>query len=538
MAGDRKRGPEKLVRHRVVILYAILASVGLMVGIAARSDRRGGDAPVGVEEMVRRAMERIAEDSADVDGGASPATYRGPVSPMAPSPEPILADGGVDGPARRVLPEASPTGGAGEKVILVKVTEDIEMGLPTYIERAIEAEPDAVALILEINTPGGRVDAATLIRDTLLEVPGTMRTVAFIHPRAASAGAFISLACDHIFISDGGTIGAATPIDISGGEAEAVDEKFVSYFRAEMAATARAKGRRGDIAEAMVDRDVEIEGITQAGKLLTLDAAGALRNGIADGKANSIEEVLEKLALSKATVKNYSLNWAERLAQILTSPILSGILMSIGMLGILIELYQPGFGLPGIVGIACLVIFFSGHLVVHLAGWEEVMVFVLGVALVIVEIYVTPGFGVAGVVGVLLILVSLVLSLNSLPIDVSLDTGMLSRALFRVLVSLIAVVLLFATALTVLPKTRLKSFLVLQTAVDGTCAGGPEGDVVLEHARVGASGMAETYLRPAGIARFGERRVDVMTEGDFIERGERVVVMRVEGNRVIVRKES
>lgn len=536
MFEGKEKGPGARPGGRLVAVYSAVAVLGVVLGAASRG---GGEDPPGLEELVRKAMERIAEDEDAGDAGpAGSVAVEGGEAPVAlePSPEPVLSDGGVE--HARPLPESNPQGGEGEVVILVEVTEEIEMGLPAYIERAIESHPDAAALVLEINTPGGRVDAATLIRDALLEVPDTMRTVAFIHPRAASAGAFISLACDHIFIADGGTIGAATPIDISGGEAEAVDEKFVSYFRAEMAATARAKGRRGDIAEAMVDRDVEIEGITPAGKLLTLDAAGAVRYGIADGKANSLEEVLEKLALSKAEVKGFELNWAERLAQILTSPILSGILMSVGMLGILIELYQPGFGLPGIVGIACLVIFFAGHLVVHLAGWEEVIVFVLGVALIIVEVYVSPGFGVAGVLGVLLILVSLVFSLSSLPIDVSFDTGILTRSLFRVLVSLVAVVALFATALAILPKTKLKNRLVLEAAVEGTAAGGVEGEAVESSAGVGAVGRADSYLRPAGIARFGKRRIDVASEGEFIEKGERIVVVRIEGNRVVVRKES
>lgn len=522
----------------MITAYGALAILGLALGAAAAPEE-ADDGPPSVEDKVRQAIEQVLEESAEGDAGTEPVSAR-KVEGFKPSPEPELPDGGVDGgvPESRRLPEPDAEGGRGRAVVIVEIEDTIELGLSAFVERAIDDHADAAALILDIDTPGGRVDAALEIRDALMEAPKTMRTVAFIHPRAISAGAFISLACDLIFIADGGSIGAATPIDISGGEAEAVDEKMVSYFRTEMAATARAKGRRGDIAEAMVDKDIEIEGVTPAGKLLTLDTAGALRNGIADAKANSLDEVLEKLALGGAERRDIEPNWAEVLARILTHPLLSGILMSVGILGILIELYQPGFGLPGILGICCLVVFFAGHLVVHLAGWEEVVIFLIGVVLLAVEIFATPGFGVVGVVGVVAILVSLVFSLSSLPISVSFDTGVLTTSLFRVLLSLVVTLALFVGALVVLPKTRVRNKLVLDTAIDDKASGGVEGAAIQEVLDEGLSGVAESFLRPAGIARFGKRRIDVLTEGDFVDKGERVVVVRVEGNRVIVRKEE
>jgi len=525
-------------RRRFVCAYGVLAFLGLVLGAAAAPDETDDGAP-SIEDKVRQALQKVIEESGEVDGDAGPAAARQVVG-FQPSPEPELPDGGVDGgvPESRQLPEPDAEGGTDRAVVIIKIEDTIELGLSAFVERAIDDHADAAALILDIDTPGGRIDAALEIRDALMEAPKSMRTVAFIHPRAISAGAFISLACDLIFIADGGSIGAATPINISGGEAEAVGEKMVSYFRTEMAATARAKGRRGDIAEAMVDKDIEIEGVTPAGKLLTLDTAGALRNGIADAKANSLDEVLEKLALGGAERRDIEPNWAEVLARILTHPLLSGILMSVGILGILIELYQPGFGLPGILGICCLVVFFAGHLVVHLAGWEEVVIFLIGVVLLAVEVFATPGFGVVGIVGVIAILVSLVFSLTSLPISVSFDTGVLTTSLFRVMLSLVITLALFVGALVILPKTRVRNKLVLDTAIDDKASGGLEGAAIQEILDEGISGVAESFLRPAGIARFGERRVDVQTQGDFIEQGEKVVIVRTEGNRVIVRKEE
>lgn len=522
----------------MIAAFGVLVILGLTLGAAA-SPEDGEDEQGGVEDKVREAIERVLAESSEDDAGPEPAAARR-VAGFKPSPEPELPDGGVDGglPESRRLPAPDAEGGEGRAVVIIEIEDTIELGLSAFVTRAIEDHADAAALILDIDTPGGRVDAALEIRDALMDAPKTMRTVAFVHPRAISAGAFISLACDLIFIADGGSIGAATPIELSGGEAEAVDEKMVSYFRTEMAATARAKGRRGDIAEAMVDRDIEIEGVSPAGKVLTLDTAGALRLGIADAKANSIDEVLEQLALGGAERREIAPNWAEVLARFLTHPLTSGILMSIGVLGILIELYQPGFGLPGILGIACLVVFFAGHLVVHLAGWEEVVIFLIGVVLLAVEIFATPGFGVVGVLGIVAIVVSLVLSLTSLPLGVSLDTGVLVSSILRVLMSIAVTLVLFVAALVLLPKTRARNRLVLETAIDDTASGGVEGKAIKEVLEQGLGGAAESPLRPAGIARFGGRRVDVLTEGEFVERGERVVIVRTEGNRVIVRKEE
>lgn len=530
--------------RKLIIGYGLLIVTGYLLGIGAAGNEDEADpkdeAIDRVIEAVNEAVEKMRQKKpADTDAEVEKQRPRTEsVTSYTPSPEPENnPDGGL--PVYRRLSKPDKKGGQSKRVVVVEVHDVIDMGLSAHIERAIEENPDAAALILDINTPGGRVDAATLIRDAIINAPKTMRTVAFIHPRAISAGAFISFACDLIFIADGGTMGAATPISIGeGGEASPVDEKMVSYFRAEMAATARAKGRRGDIAEAMVDREVAIEGITPAGKLLTLDTAGALKWNIADAKANDLDDVLELLALGGAKQEVVALNWAEELARIFTHPILSSILMSVGVLGILIELYQPGFGLPGIVGIVSLLIFFAGHLVVNLAGFEEVLLFAVGIALLAAELFVTPGFGVLGAAGVLAVLVSLVLSLTSLPIDVSFQTGNLTASLLRVTLSLGVAVVLFFSLFAFMPKLKFRNPLILETAIEATSAGGREGETVAHILSSGESGVAESFLRPAGIARFGDRRVDVVSEGDFIEKGTSVEIVRADGNRVVVRKKG
>jgi membrane-bound serine protease (ClpP class) len=548
MKQTRREVKRRPASRTLLVGYGLLMVVGYLLGWGAAPDneKAGDPKEEAIEEVIRavnEAMKAVKKGpQTEPDGGVpereSRAGDKKRPAKYIPSAEPAsLQDAGL--PDYRRLPEPDKEGGQSKRVVIIEVHDIIDMGLSAFIERSISENKDAAALILDINTPGGRVDAATVIRDAIINAPKSMRTVAFIHPRAISAGAFISFACDLIFIADGGSMGAATPISIGGGgEATPVDEKMVSYFRTEMATTARAKGRRGDIAEAMVDSAVEIKGLTQAGKLLTLDTAGALKWKVADAKANSIDEVLALLALGSAKQERVTLNWAEELARIFTHPILSSILMSVGVLGILIELYHPGFGLPGIVGISCLIIFFAGHLVVNLAGWEEVMLFVLGVGLLAVELFVTPGFGVMGAAGILSILISLVLSLSSLPVDISFSTGVLINSVLRVVLSIGIAIVLFFVAFAFLPRVKFKTPLILEAAIQATAAGGREGEAVAQIVSSGETGVAESFLRPAGIARFGERRVDVVSEGDFIEKGAEICIVRVSGNRVVVRRKG
>lgn len=512
----------------------ILLLGGFLLGASTQkvenTGETAGDTDNPTDKIARdlaKAIERIAEDSEEE-------------KPFVDSPEPGEGDTDSDsvGLSEMIvpMPEPNPKGGVGETVLILKIHETIDMGLSAFVERTIKDNRNVSAIIFDINTPGGRVDAATKIRDAIMALPKKIRSVAFIHPRAISAGAFISFACDYIFIADGGSIGAATPITLDGGEANPVGEKYVSYFRAEMASTARAKGRNGKIAAAMVDADVEIEGIIPKGKLLTLDTNGALKYNIANARANSIWDVKNQIALPKAKQKYLSMNWAEKLARILTDPMLSGILMSIGMLGILIELYHPGFGFPGIIGITCLVIFFAGHMVVHMAGFEEVVLFAVGVVLLFIEIFVIPGFGAVGALGIISIISALVLSLTALPLDVSWDTGVLGAALTRVMISIVATAAMLFAAIMFLPKSRFfKSRLVLDAAIASTAEGGVEGAVIQQNLRVGTGGVAETYLRPAGIAKFDSKRVDVTSEGDFVAAGTAIEVVRIEGNHVVVR---
>jgi membrane-bound serine protease (ClpP class) len=417
---------------------------------------------------------------------------------------------------------------AGGRVLRIPIEGTIDLGLMALVQRALE-QHDAVAVVLEINTLGGRVDAAIKIRDALLE--SKLKTIAFIHPRAISAGALITLACDFVAISNGASIGAATPIQLGEGGAQPVEEKMVSYFRTEMRSTAEAKGRRGDIAEAMVDASVVIPELDPADKLLTLDTAGALSTGIADFAAQNVDEVLAKLGLAQAPRSNVTENWAEALVRFLTDPVVSGLLMSLGTLGILIELYAPGHAIPGALGVLSLALFFGGHLLVHLAGLEELLLLFAGFALLALEVFVIPGFGVAGVTGIVCIFASLLLTLIGLPLSVVFSTSAWVEPLTRVCAALSVTILGMLLAIRILPGTRAGKRLVLASATSRQ-----RGFVASDESRFrGKLGVAESDLRPVGVARFGDERVDVVTEGEYVPRGQPLEVVHVEGARIVVR---
>ncbi|MBU0550543.1 nodulation protein NfeD [Myxococcota bacterium] len=440
------------------------------------------------------------------------------------------------------LPTLATDGGRSRRVLVIPIKETIDLGLAPFVTRMLEARAhDVSAVILDVDTFGGRVDAAVKIRDALLAT--RIPTIAFVNRRAISAGALISLAADHIVFTRGASMGAATPIEMSGGEAKAVGEKMVSYMRSEMASTAQAKGRDGRLAEAMVDADIALEGVTEKGKLLTVTTNDAARLGLADAQAETLNELLKALGLEYAEVKRANTNWAEQLARFLTNPVVSGLLMSLGMLGLLLELYTPGFGFAGALGLLCLVLFFGGHMVVDLAGWEEVTLFILGLIALAAEIFILPGFGVAGVLGIAMIAASLIMAMLSLPLGTAWDLGLVNDAMSTVMLSLVGTTLLAIAGMRFLPDSRLGRGLILQTTL-----GSRGGDVDKERASyaapegwsnyVGQRGVAKTDLRMSGKAKIGGELVDVVSQGEYIDAGTPIRVVDVEGVRVVVVADS
>lgn len=443
---------------------------------------------------------------------------------------PALLLGGEIGPAPARASAAAP------EVVLVVPTEGmIDLGTVPFVERALKdaADQSASLVLLDIDTLGGRLDAAVAIRDRLLE--SAVPTAAFVNPRAISAGALIALATQRIVVARGATIGAATPVVAgpSGGAPEVASEKTLSYVRKEFRATADARGRPGSMAEAMVDPDVAIAGVIESGKLLTLTADEALAHGMADARAENVSGAIAALGREGAQVHFTHMNWAEHAVRFLTRPLIASILMTFGMVGLVVELRTPGFGVPGLVGVASFIAFFWGHGLVHLVGWEQIALIGAGVLLLAVELFVIPGFGAAGVLGIL----ALALGLGTSLIGEGASLAATVNAITRVAVSAVLALLLSLAAFLYLPRLPGGQKLVLGGALAARSPRSAEPATADREALVGANGTALTPLRPAGIAAIGGQRIDVVSGGEFIAAGAAVEVVRDEGLRVVVQKQ-
>jgi membrane-bound serine protease (ClpP class) len=436
----------------------------------------------------------------------------------------VLVAVGAAGTLPPLLGQSPPS-----NVFVVPVDGTIDLGLAPFLARSLREAHDAgaAAVVLEINTFGGRVDAAVAMRDTLLASP--VRTIAFVNQRAISAGALIALACDTIVMGRAATIGAATPVQAGVGPPQPTDEKTVSYVRKEFAATAEARGRPPLFAEAMVDTDVEIAGVVEKGKLLTLSTSEALKHKVADVSADTLEDALAATGLPGAAMQRMTESWAEHVVRVLTGPVISSLLMSLGLLGLLVEIRTPGFGAPGAVGLLSLGLFLWGHWIVQLAGWEELMLLAVGAALLLVEALVLPGFGVAGVAGIVACVAALGLTL----VGQGATLAVFVNALGRVAISLLVAIGGWLLLLRFLPTLPFGRRLILSSAMRSDL--GYASPPARERGLVGRRGTTLSPLRPAGIADIDGHRVDVVSDGEFVEAGRPIRVTQVDGNRVVVR---
>jgi membrane-bound serine protease (ClpP class) len=372
-----------------------------------------------------------------------------------------LLCGALD-PAFAQTESASSPSGA---VYVVPIAGPIDLGLAPYLSRVLtEAEADgAAAVLLDIDTPGGRLDAVLQMRDALLG--SGVRTIAFVDRTAFSAGALIAIAAEEIYMAPGAVIGAATPVD--GATGEAADEKIISAVRTTFRATAEARGRDPLVAEAMVDPEVAIEGLDTRGQLLTLTTNEAVAWGYADGVANTVPEALGLAGLASAPVVEATPSLAERIARFITDPGIATVLIALGVLLLIGDFFVEGFGLAGAAGLILLALFFWGHYLAGLTGWEDVALVLLGLVLIAVEIAVVPGFGIPGLLGLAALLGGLFLAM--LGRDIETPAG-IERAGTTVLVAFILVALGLVAGIALLSRgarsPRLNR-LVLRSTVGG-----------------------------------------------------------------------
>lgn len=446
-------------------------------------------------------------------------------------------------------------------VYIIPIHGVIELGLSGFVERiCTEAKENKVdVVILDIDTFGGRVDAATEIVDSLAGL-GDLKTVAFVTGEGWSAGALIALACKTIIMTPGSSIGSAEPRGGAMGE-ELTDEKTISAIRAKFKAVAERNGHSVKLASAMVDKDIElilvkinnrIEILTSEeweakdkkykrkakshtilspkGKLLNLTANEARDLGLAKDVLETREELLEFLGMQGANVTDCRLLWSEVLVRFITHPIVSSLLLTIGFLGLIFELKIPGWGLSGTLGLIALALFFWGHYLVGLANWIEIVLFLLGVGLLLIEIFVIPGFGITGVSGIVLIVVSLFMALIKHPFEI--PHRELLGAFYIIAYAFVLSLVIAIAGLKWLPRSWVWRKLVLvhtEEAAKGYTQAGLERFI-------GKQGNSVTPLRPTGKMEIDGEFLDAVTEGDFLDKGVLVKVVSASGNRIVVRR--
>ncbi|WP_217597127.1 nodulation protein NfeD [Cohnella sp. GbtcB17] len=420
--------------------------------------------------------------------------------------------------------KASPAAAEGYSVYVIPVKMTVERGLASFLDRALnEAEEAGAALaVLEIDTPGGSLESAERIGERIrsAKVP----TMAFVKGKAASAGAYIALNADRLYMSPGSTIGAAMVVNAAG---EAVESpKIVSFWSKQMSAAAEMNGRDGQIAVGMVDPNavVEIKGLNRTkpkGEIISLSADEALKAGYAEGQAETAEQAIAAEGLAKLTIIHENPSLAERISQTLTSPAIMTLLLIVGIAGVLIELIVPGFGVPGILGLLSFGLYFFGQQVAGFAGRESIVLFVAGVVFIVMEMFV-PSFGILGLLGGAGIVSGVVTA--------AYDTGNAFESLGYALLIALALVVFVAY---VFRRRGVWNRFILQdrlTAEQGFVPSGDDRELL-----VGSGGVTLSPLRPSGVAEIGGRRVDVISSGQFLNAGQRIEVVSVDGTRILVK---
>ena len=419
------------------------------------------------------------------------------------------------------------------QVIVIKVEDEVDLGMVSYIERAVKEAEEAeqkgtpTAVVLHVNTFGGRVDAATKIRDAVLgaKISGSL---AFIDKRAISAGALISLAAERLVWTSGATMGAATPVY---GDGEKGSEKVVSYMRGEMRSTAESHGRNPLVAEAMVDESLGLDSVSglklEKGKLLTLTTEDARKVGYCDTTAGTLAEALRSAGLTDAKIQNAEESFGDKLVRFLTNGIMSSILIMIGLGGIFYTIKTGHFGSITIAAVIALALFFGGQYITEIAPTLAGLLFLLGIGLLVAEIFI-PSFGILGIAGFGCVFVGLFMALAG---DFNtLTPERISSTLSTLAVSIVGLMIIVAMLFKYAPTAPWFKKITNQMI------SGDMTEIVQSLSQyLGKPGTALTQLRPAGTVLIEGRKVDVVTTGEFLDRGAEVVVVNVMGNRVMVK---
>ncbi len=414
------------------------------------------------------------------------------------------------------------------------IHEDIMPGTVRLVDRALEAAAamDADFIVLDLDSYGGLLDAGDSVHVKLLRCP--IPVLCYISNNAASAGALIAISCDSIYMSPYAKIGAASVVDQSGAP---VDEKYQAYMRGIMRSTAEANGRNPEIAEAMVQGGGAVPGVIDSGQILTFTTSEAMQNGYCEGQVNSIQDLLTQVGISNYAITEHELSALDKTMNFLLNPILRGLCITFIFLGLYFELQTPGIGFALLISIVAALLYFAPLYVEGLAANWEVLVFVAGLILIALEIFVIPGFGVAGVTGILLTFMGLVLSMvgnTGFNFDLS-GMGSVTEAILVVLSSFVISLAVMFAFFGRFMRSGMFRKLTLETS-EHTQEGYNTTIFSEPNALIGKIGIAMTDLRPAGKIEIAGEWYDGQSEAEYLTKGTQVKVIDVKNNYLIVRK--
>ncbi len=419
-----------------------------------------------------------------------------------------------------------------KKVMVMEIKAEIDPRMSRYVKLALDhaEKTKAEIIIVDMDTFGGALNDAKEIVDRIMDVE--IPVWVFINSDAASAGALISIACDSIYMAPGATIGAATVVDGSGG---AAPDKYQSYMRSIMRSTAEENGRDPRIAEGMVDETIVVDSIKQAGKVITFTTLEAIENDYCEAKVESIDEILKRNNIESYELDTFQLGVTEKIIAVFLNPFISGILILVIIGGIYFELQTPGVGFPLIAAIVALVLYLVPYYLNGLADYWEIIALFVGVLLIIAEVFVIPGFGVAGIAGISLTVISLILIMlnNDFFNFEFVPMGDIIVASFATLGALAGGILLLFFGGAKFTQTKAFQRIALsdtQEVKDGYSVNTFNVNLI------GKTGNAYTILRPSGKVIINDQIYDAFTRGDYVEKGETIEVIGAEGVTLKVKK--
>ena len=456
-----------------------------------------------------------------------------------------------------------------QNVIVITISGSVDPSMAAFIGRAIQDNDEYrdPVFILEMDTFGGRLDAAYNIVDTLSNISNG-KTVAFVTKRAISAGALIALACNNLIMKPNTTMGDCAPITISNEGPKMLGEKFQSPLRAKFRALAKKNNYPPTLAESMVTAEMIVfkivlpdtilyldstgfedltpslkkkiiskKTIVKRGELLTMDNEEAKELGFSRANVKNIKEVLSLLNIKNYSITTISQNWSEKFVSFIA--MIAPILLMIGFAALYTEMKTPGFGIPGLVGIICLALVFAGQYMVGLANYTEMLLLIIGITLLGIELFVIPGFGIIGIAGILLMAIGMILSLQDFVIpkpEMPWQLEILEKNIFTMIISLLgSVVLIVLFFKFVFPRI---SSVISGPYLSATLADAhsvPESPPAIS---LGDRGTVTKILRPTGSAKIGDDTYDVITDGEFINKDEEIIVTEIKGNRIVVIRSS